>query len=411
MSRLQRPALLAFFAVTVFLVAWALLHTGFWARDEISDVPLYREYGERIADGAVPYRDVALEYPPGALPVFVAPAAAGDADGYRGLFEALMWVCGAGLLLALAGALVTLGRRGVELAAPLLLAAAAPLALGSVVLSRFDLFPAALTTAALAAVLAGRERLGLGVLGLAVAAKVYPAVLVPLLLVHVWRRRGRREALLGAGAFAGVAAACFLPFVVLAPGGVWDAFSVHAARGLQIESLGAAFLLAVHQLGGVGLTAETSAGSQNLVGSGPDALAAIQTAVQVVAVVGIWVAFARAEVDRERLVRYSAAAVCAFVALGKVLSPQFLIWLVPLVLLVGGRRGHAAWALLGGAAVLTQIWFPYRYWSLVLDLDPAASWLVLARDVVLLGLVAVLVASRRQPAEAPATAALSAGRA
>ena len=49
-------------------------------------------------------------------------------------------------------------------------------------------------------------------------------------------------------------------------------------------------------------------------------------------------------------VRYSAACVCAFIVFGKVLSPQFLIWLVPLVPLVRGRRGLAAMALLGGRA-------------------------------------------------------------
>ena len=51
----------------------------------------------------------------------------------------------------------------------------------------------------------------------------------------------------------------------------------------------------------------------------------------------------------------------AFVALGKVLSPQFLIWLVPLVPLVRGRRGLAAAAMLGAAMLLTQAWFPDRY--------------------------------------------------
>jgi hypothetical protein len=40
--------------------------------------------------------------------------------------------------------------------------------------------------------------------------------------------------------------------------------------------------------------------------------------------------------------------------------------------------------------VLTQLWFPFRYWDLALEFDGAASWLVLVRDLVLLGLLAVL---------------------
>ena len=90
---------------------------------------------------------------------------------------------------------------------------------------------------------------------------------------------------------------------------------------------------------------------------------------------------------------------CVLVALGKVASPQFLLWLVPIVPLVRGRRGLAATGLLGIALVLTQIWFPYRYWDLVFDLDIVASWTILARDLVLLALLAVLAwPSRRAEA-------------
>ena len=88
----------------------------------------------------------------------------------------------------------------------------------------------------------------------------------------------------------------------------------------------------------------------------------------------------------------------AFIAFGKVLSPQFLIWLLPLVPLVRGRRGLAASAVFAVALVLTQLWFPYRYWRLALQQDAIASWLVFARDLVLLLLVAVLANPRREPA-------------
>src|SRR5207249_3708334 len=149
------------------------------------------------------------------------------------------------------------------------------------------------------------------------------------------RSRGRREALLCAAVGAAVLAACFLPFVALAPHGVWASVVRQTTRPLQIESLGAAVLIGWHHVFGLGLTMRTGSGSQNLVGAVPHDVGRALTALQALAVVGVWAWFWRGDVrSRDRLVTASAAAVCAFVALGKVLSPQFLIWLVPLVPLV-----------------------------------------------------------------------------
>jgi hypothetical protein len=93
----------------------------------------------------------------------------------------------------------------------------------------------------------------------------------------------------------------------------------------------------------------------------------------------------------ERLLRHAAGAVVALVALSKVLSPQFLVWLVLLVPLVGASRGRRALWLLTGACALTAVWFPARYWDLVKEFDPLSSWLVLARGILLLALLAVLM--------------------
>ena len=375
-------------AAALFLVSWALLHHGFYARDQITDTPIYQRYGEAMTDGRVPYRDFRVEYPPAALPMFVLPAL-----GQRGTreydrrFEGLMAGLGVACVLLVA-------VMAPSVWAPFFVAAS-PLLLGSVLLSRFDLWPAALTAAALVLLLAGRHRLGLGTLGLATAAKLYPAVLVPVAVAHVWRLRGRREALAGAAAFLAVVATVVLPFFVLAPGGVWDAFWQQAGRPLQIESLGAGLLLGAHHLFGVGITMESSHGSQNLAGGLPGALAVVSTVLQAAALAAIWLWYSRGPAVRDRLLAASAAAVCAFVAFGKVLSPQFLIWLVPLVPLVRGRHGLVASGLLAAALVLTQLWFPFRYWELALEFDRPASWLVLARDVVLVGLTLVLAARVR----------------
>jgi hypothetical protein len=387
-------------ALAVFGAAWAVLHRGFYRRGQIIDTPVYQRYGDAMVDGQVPYLDFSVEYPPAALPVFLLPAIGDRHDEriYRRNFERLMVLCG---LLAIGGLVIALSslRAGPErLFAALGFAALAPLALGSVILTRFDLWPTALLMLGLAAVLAGRRRTGLGVLGVAAAAKIFPLVVVPPALAYVWRRYGRREALVCAAIFAGVIAIIFLPFVRLSPGGVWDSLQRQADRPLQIESLASSFLLVAHQFGAWTVHLNLSHGSQNQGGSLADALAAIQSVVQALVVIALWIAFARGPATPERLVRYSAASVAAFIAFGKVLSPQFLIWLLPLVPLVRGRRGLAASAVLAVALVLTQLWFPYRYWRLALHQDSIASWLVFARDLVLVALVLVLAIARREPA-------------
>jgi hypothetical protein len=387
----------AFVAIAMFIGSWALLHAGFYKHKQVLDTPVYQTYGNAIARGEVPYRDFAVEYPPGALPMFALPGLAEPGHGqdvttgFRHAFESLMWACGAAALLGMAFVLRAVRASRIHVWAALLFAAIAPLAIGSVLLSRFDLWPTALVVGSLAGYATGRLRVGSGILGAAITAKLFPAVLVPPAIIYVWRRAGRREALMCLGIAAGVVATVFAPFVALAPSGVWHSLTGQLTRPLQVESLGAALILAAHHLWGAGVAVETSHGSQNVAGHGAQILAVILTALQAVALAGIWIRFARSRRSREQLVLASAAALTAFVALGKVLSPQFLIWLVPVVPLLGGRRGLAASGVLGLTLVLTQIWFPFRYWNYVNHFEPTASWLVLARDVlllVLLGLVA-----------------------
>jgi hypothetical protein len=394
----------AFAAIALFVVAWTLLHVGFYKHKQVIDTPVYQHYGNAIADGKVPYRDFAVEYPPGALPMFALPGLAEPgrnqevSAGFRRAFETLMWMCGAVALLAMAVVLRVLRRSDLNVWGALCFAAVAPLLLGSVILSRFDLWPAAICTAALAALVSNRLRLGHALLGLGVTAKLFPVVLVPLAVAYAWKRAGRREALTCLALLAGVVGAVFLPFVVLSPGGVWDSLTVQLSRPLQVESLGASLLLVGHHVFGFGLAGETSHGSQNVAGSAAGVLAVATTLLQVGVVGWIWTAFARGRGDREALVRSTAAALCAFVALGKVLSPQFLIWLIPIVPLVRGRRGLWASVLLAAALVLTQVWFPFRYFRLALHFEAGLSWVLLARDLALVALTLLLAFTLRRRA-------------
>jgi hypothetical protein len=380
---------LAILAIAGFLVlvgSWVFLHSGLYGV-EISDLALYEDYGQRILDGDVPYREFSLGYPPAALPVFVLPAL-GSADDYRGVFEFLMILSAEA---ALGFALLTLRAVGAVRARLIAVTAfigLAPLALGTVVLTRYDFWPAALTAAALAALVAGRRILGACVLALAVAAKLYAVVLFPLALVYAARRDGIRAAVAPAVIFVVTLAALTLPFT-LGSGSLDDAAESQTVdRPLQIESLGAAVLMAADQLGAYAGSVKWVPGVQALAGPLADTLADVTTLVQGLAVILVWVLFWRGPPSSERLLIASAAAVAAFVAFGKVLSPQYLIWLIPLVPLVAGRVGVLASGLLAAALLLTQAWFPSRYFDVV-ALEPI-SWAVLGRDLVLVALFATL---------------------
>jgi hypothetical protein len=381
------------FGVALLAVSWALLHVGFFERNQIVDTPVYQSFGDAMTSGEVPYRDFSVEYPPAALPAFALPSL-GAVEDYRTLFELLMWTCATATVALVAVALNAVGVTTARLFGAVAFVGLAPLALGSVVLTRYDLWPAALTAGGVAALVAGRHRLGIAALGAGAAAKVYPLVLLPIAIVWVWRRHGRREALASLGLFTAVLAAAVVPFAVLAPDGLADSIRGQLGRPLQIESLGAAVLLVAHQLGLYEPTVVSSSGSQNLAGALPDAFATVQSVVQALAVVAVWALFTRVRPTTDTLLAASAAALAAFVAFGKVLSPQFLIWLIPVVPLVAGAVGAAASGLLAGALVATQLWFPSRYWDVV-GLS-ATGWLVLARDVLLAALFALLLTAIRR---------------
>ena len=395
-SRRSQLGLLVIAGV-VFVSLCAGLPSVWEGRAKISDIAVYERYGDAIERGQVPYRYFRLEYPPGALAAFAVPSLVTSGHrSYARAFALEMLLLG---LLTLGGcfaALRVLGTHGVRSALGLSPVAVAPILLGSLLLTRFDLYPAAVSAVAVALLLGGRDRLGAGALGLAIAVKLYPAVLLPLAVAWTWRRRGRREALVALGICAGVVAVVFLPFVALSPDGVAWSVRRQLDRPLQIESFGASLLLALHHSAGMPLAWVSSHGSQNLTGTVAVVAAAVTTVLQIAVLVYVWWRFARrTSVVGADFAEACAAALVVLVAFGKVLSPQFLVWLLAAIGLVAGRRSWPALALLVAACGLTRGWFPDRYWRLVFHFDELASWLVLARDLCLVALLVLLVGAVR----------------
>ena len=399
---LEGPSLivLAIAASLGFTLSFVLLHHAFWGRHQLVDTPLYEAYGDATRAGDVPYLNFRIEYPPGALLAFLAPeltVAPGHFGAYAHAFEKWMAACGIVMtcLVVFALRLQRAGRRHVVLA--VVLVAISPLLLGSVMLSRFDLLPAMLTAAAVVSLLAGRDRLGVALLAFAAVTKVYPLACLPVALVWVARRKGRREAGVCAAVALGVIAVVLAPFLVFAPAGLVDSFTVQLGRPLQVESLGAALLVAIHHLAGLRLVLHQDHGSRNIEGTAATWVGGLTTACQAAFLCCVYWLFARGTASTGRLLIAVAASVAVFVAFGKVFSPQYLIWLIPLVPLVAGLPGLLASLLTAMALVLTQLWYPDRYRPYADHLRVLESGLVLARDLAVVALAFVLLQALRKP--------------
>jgi hypothetical protein len=382
------------FVLAVELVNWLVAQGVYGPSHDTFVVSLYQQYGDATVHGLLPYRDFALEYPPFALPVFVIPSivtgGSGDADAYRAAFQGTMLACGVVSVVLVVYTLARLTERTVDVAIGAAFVAVSPLLLGPVMLARFDLWPAVLTAAGIAAIVTDRYRVGTVFVVLAILAKVYPIVLVPLLGVYIWRRAGHREALACAWIGLAVVAVGLGPFLIASPDGVLGALARAFVRPIQIESLGAGLLVVLHGLAGVDVHLVYTFGSDNLEGPGSDLIARIQSGALAIALVGVWIRFARGPAALGGLVVASAAAVCTFVALGKVLSDDYVIWLIPLVAVVPGRTGRIALAGLAAVLLLSGYIYPTHYTDYVGHLDLGVAWVVLLRALAILGIAGYL---------------------
>ena len=298
---------------------------------------------------------------------------------------------------ALTGATAAALWRGLE--RPLAAAgayAAAVLAAGAITANRYDV-AVALTLAACLFFLARRHTTAAGAaLGVGVALKLTPGMLLPLVLIVAETRRRVLYALAGFLVFMIVP---FLPFLGRIHG-LTNIITYHAQRPLQIESVpGTAYLIA-GAMGKWGIGTGNSFGSQSLAGPGSELVARLSVWVGLLLVAGVYVLIWRRRALLRAAPEYiplaALACVLAFTVCNKVLSPQFLCWTLPAG---GAGRGRPRRLAArdrhpdAGRDRADPGRVPRPYWRMV-DLESGPVAVVVARNVVLVA-AAVAAAARR----------------
>jgi len=372
--------------------------TGPLADDSISDLFVYQRYAEGILDGARPYAQLGFEYPPLALgPIVVPDLGRPDAAGYELRFGALMLLA----VLAVQALLATLGGRRAAW-----WCVALPLLTGALLRTRFDLVPVVLLLAGLLLVLRSRPVAGMAVLGAATATKLFPGLAAALVLVWLFAAGRRHDVVRAAVAFAVVVAAASLPF---AGDGFLDQFRFHLDRPVQIESTPASVLWALGGSDVTGHPVRPDRFKSNGLDGGAAGAVALAFALALALMLGVIAGLLQRVRSGVALQRAVFAALLAFVALGKVLSPQYLIWLLPLAVLAWVRGERAAAALVAAAAALTQLYFPGDYFQLVAG-DDGTFALVAVRNGLLLAALACAVRSLAATPQPAATTARAPAR-
>jgi hypothetical protein len=407
-------------ALLLLAAGWAAtLWVSPWSDERVNDLFVYRVFAEPVLDGGLPYRDVFLEYPPLAAPAIALPGLAGTGEEvFRWAFAGWTFLLAAGVVL-LCGALAA--RTGGDARRAFLAAALMPLLCGAMVRTHFDLAPVALLLGALLLLVIGRPRSGMAVLGLAAMTKGFPLVAAPVALAWLATRVDRRTLVQSAAALLAALALPAAAALAMSPSGAWEAVTYHVERPVQVESLPASGVLLLDELGAGDADSVKSHRSDGLEHPAADALAAVSAAV-LVCVLALLAALAArgrsalrgaapagsavraaapargpglaAPVAARVLVLASLASVAAFAALGKVLSPQYMLWLVPLGALAFAWRLHALASTTAAAAVLTQVEFPARYFDLVdRELFPVA--VIALRNVALIAVLVLVLRALR----------------
>ncbi len=373
-------------------ILWAVATTtGPFADTTVNDLFVYRSYADLLLDGQLPYLDFGFEYPPlAAVPLWLAGLGGTDEPAYATAFAVLMCACavaGQQLAAQLAGR----GRNRVVVA---WLLAFTPILIGASVRTHFDALPIAIALGALLAFARDRPSLGFALLGVGTMTKLFPGLLAVVAFVWLfWGRDARRAALRGAAIFAAVVLAISLPF---AGAGYVESFTFHLDRPVQIESTPATVLFA---LGGSDVTGTNLRPdrfkSNGLDGGYADGVERLFFLLLVGALAAI-VALAARRPDARHLVLCGFAALLAFVTLGKVFSPQYVIWLAPFAALAWVWCERAVALLAGAAIVLTHVEFPSRYFDLI-NQQHDVIWIVAARNALLLAALLGLVMKLASP--------------
>ncbi|MDD5700914.1 MAG: glycosyltransferase family 87 protein [Dehalococcoidales bacterium] len=389
----------ALFGLVYITILGLLFNTVY--KIEYSGTGLYFDYASKVLSGGLPYRDFAMEYPPFSLVFFILPRLlAADWQTYAIFYQVEVMIFVLAGLLAVYHIAHRLGKSPWQLLSAYTLGI---LAVGPITGQQYDIFPAVMTLLSIYFFISGRHKAAWALLTLGALTKIFPAAIAPVFLLYYIRERQYKNILTGIITSAAVSLAVLLPFLIADPAGLGSLYSYHGQRGIQIESTYSSLLLLGHQLGWLKVGTGFDFGSYNLVGPTADTLARISVLLlPLFLAAAYWFIYRRMKAALnpvDEIASCSLLVVALLIAASKVFSPQYLIWLCPLIPFSGGRLRYILWTVFIAAGILSYQIFPVHYLDLV-ELKPGATAALLTRNLLIIAMVPLVIVSLKRSEKA-----------
>ncbi len=391
----------AFLLVQLFI--WSEVFQNFWFVSKATvDVHEYYRYAQYIAAGFWPYRDFSVEYPPLSLLFFYLPRLISTQviiwgagfNSYYYWFQAETFLLSCGSVIAIAATAWHIWRSRAKLTAALLSYSIFIVANGSLVEVRFDIAVAFLLIASIAFFIRGKKSTAWVFLGLGFSLKVVPILVAPLFLIIHFHKGEKKEMWRGPLLMTATIAVLFLPFIFSGASGVMRSFLNLDRRPLEVESNLALPYLWAGNLDHQPVKTDIHFGSFNIVPSYGTAVG-IAAAIILLSLLEIsYMRFTNSFPNKQNwqvnLIRYTTIIMAAFIVFGKVFSPQYLIWLIPLVSLMMPAGKKAVAGLFAATLLLTQYEFPY-HWAQMAQFERFMLAEVTLRNVLLIIILVLLL--------------------
>ncbi|MBF0491888.1 MAG: hypothetical protein HQM15_03825 [Deltaproteobacteria bacterium] len=177
-------------------------------------------------------------------------------------------------------------------------------------------------------------------------------------------------------------------------GKYWEAFQYHAERGFQIESMYALIPYLSHLFFKNPIWVYSSHTCSNITSAGLNRLKPYTSLICLIFIGFIYLkTWSSKNLSSENTLRFFLAIPLAFLLTFKALSPQFLIWLTPLIFICTPSSWLRTTAFLI-ALLLTQIIFPNIFQDLMIG-ETSAIFLLCFRNLILLSIFISLIKSIR----------------